>query len=92
VDGEANIQFLSGPSMLVFGSGIPSKLNEGHSVTSSNAVMDLGEDSVATVNVRCFWKFEITWEIKVIKLPKYSGRWSTPKTGRSHFGSKESDQ
>jgi len=49
VDGEANIQFLSGPSTLVFGGGIPSKLIEGHSVTPSNAVTDLGEETFENI-------------------------------------------
>ena len=48
--------------------------------------------SVATVNDRHFWKFEIAWERKFEKLPKYLGGWRTPKTGGSHFGPKESDQ
>ena len=48
--------------------------------------------SVATVNDRHFWKFEIAWEIKFEKLPKYLGEWRTPKTGGSRFEPKESDQ
>ena len=28
-----------------------------------------------------FGNFGIAWEIKFDKLPKYLGRWSTPKTG-----------
>ena len=39
-----------------------------------------------------FWNFGIACEIKFDKLPKYLGRWSTPKTGGSHFGPKELDQ
>jgi hypothetical protein len=39
-----------------------------------------------------FGNFGIAWEIKFDKLPKYLGRWRTPKTGGSHFGLKESDQ
>jgi hypothetical protein len=48
--------------------------------------------SVAMVNDQCFWKFGIAWEVKFDKLPKYLGRWSTPKSGGSHFGPKETDQ
>ena len=33
-----------------------------------------------------FWNFGIACEIKLDKLPKYLGRWSTPKTRGSHFG------
>jgi hypothetical protein len=39
-----------------------------------------------------FGNFGIAWEIKYDKLPKYLGRWRTPKTGGSHFGLKELDQ
>ena len=32
------------------------------------------------------------WEIKYIKLPKYFGRWNTPKAGESHFGLEQLNQ
>ena len=39
-----------------------------------------------------FWEYDIAWELRIIKLPKYLGSWSPPETERSHFGPKESDQ
>jgi hypothetical protein len=51
VDGETDIQFLSGPSAFVFSGCIPSKLIEGHCVAPGYAVADLLEKTVENIAI-----------------------------------------